>query len=117
MEAVPMRDFAIAHPVARTARRFELEPIVGLLSTDGDGMADWLRAGMALQRVWLDATMAGLALCPMTQPLELADLRDLLTQRTPPVVPQVLFRIGHGAPGPATPRRPVDEVLTTRAFP
>jgi nitroreductase len=111
MEAVPLRDFAIAHPVARKAKRFEFEPTVAMLSTDGDGRADWLRAGMALERVWLDATSGGLAMCPMTQALEMPDLRRLLAQRSPLAVPQVLFRIGFGFPGPASPRRPADDVL------
>ena len=71
----------------------------------------WLRAGQALQRVLLTATVHGIAACPLTQPLETADawlVRDPLSANESP---QMILRLGYGLPVPATPRRPVAEVL------
>jgi hypothetical protein len=44
-----------------------------VLSTLCNTRADWLRAGQALERVWLMATLRGVAVDPLTQPLETAD--------------------------------------------
>ncbi|MEU0219826.1 nitroreductase, partial [Streptomyces sp. NPDC006265] len=58
----PVRDFAGRRPVAdRGTTTFEHTPHLALLSTPGDSPADWLRAGQALERVLLEATLADLA--------------------------------------------------------
>ncbi|MDQ0766760.1 hypothetical protein QFZ32_000235 [Streptomyces canus] len=58
----PVRDFAGRRPVAdRGTTTFEYAPHLALLSAPGDGPADWLRAGQALERVLLEATLADLA--------------------------------------------------------
>jgi hypothetical protein len=77
---------------------------------------DWLRAGQALQRVLLTATQHGIAASPLTQPLETGDawqVRDPVSGRG---TPQLILRIGYGLPAPATPRRPVRDVLDTPAL-
>ena len=59
---------------------FEDQPQLAVLSTHFGGRADWLRAGQALERVLLTATVRGLAASPLTHPLETADawlVRDL----------------------------------------
>ncbi|KOV76436.1 MULTISPECIES: Acg family FMN-binding oxidoreductase [unclassified Streptomyces] len=109
----PMRDFAGRRPVAdRGTTSFETNPHLALLSTPGDTPADWLRAGQALQRVLLEATLAGLATSLTSHALESRDLR-LLTRD--PVAGrghvQMVLRLGYGPQGPATPRRSVREVL------
>jgi nitroreductase len=110
METMPVRDFAPERSVpGRQAARFELEPTVATLATHGDGPREWLRAGQALQRVLLDATRRGLAVSLFTQLLEDAELRDLLRERLTAV--QVVLRVGYGRPAPASPRRPVEEVI------
>ncbi|MGC5235901.1 Acg family FMN-binding oxidoreductase [Streptomyces albogriseolus] len=109
----PVRDFAGRRPVAdRGTTTFEYTPHLALLSTSGDGPADWLRAGQALERVLLEATLADLATSLTSHALETPELRLLVRDPgsgTGQV--QMVLRIGYGPRGPATPRRPVSDVL------
>ncbi|WP_328727420.1 Acg family FMN-binding oxidoreductase [Streptomyces sp. NBC_00259] len=109
----PMRDFAGTRPVVgRDSADFEQSPQLALLSTTDDHPADWLRAGQAMERVLLLATLEGLSGSFATQALEWADLRwplrDPVTGRGHT---QMVLRLGYGPGGPTTPRRPVPEVL------
>ncbi|MFE2638620.1 Acg family FMN-binding oxidoreductase [Streptomyces scopuliridis] len=112
--AAPARDFAGRKPVpGRPLVDFEERPQLALLSTAHDGPADWLRAGEALERVLLLATLHGLTSSFATQALEWPDLRWLL--RDPLSGSghvQMVLRLGYGPRGPATPRRSVKHVLT-----
>ena len=108
-----MRDFLPGHTTGYAW--FEEQPQLAVLSTATSTRADWLRAGQALQRVLLTATQHGIAACPLTQPLETSDtwqVRDPVSGRG---TPQLILRIGYGLPVPATPRRPVSEVLDASA--
>ncbi|MFF9896219.1 Acg family FMN-binding oxidoreductase [Streptomyces longispororuber] len=109
----PVRDFAGRQPVTdRDAATFEHTPHLALLSTSGDGPADWLRAGEALERVLLEATLAGLATSLTSHALEDRELH--LLARDPASGTghvQMVLRLGYGPHGPATPRRPVTDVL------
>ncbi|GGN84921.1 nitroreductase [Streptomyces albiflavescens] len=110
----PWRDFAGRRPTTdRGATAFEYVPQLALLSTRGDEPADWLRAGQALERVLLGATLADLATSLTSHALESRDLRSL-TQDPVSGTGQVqmVLRLGYGPQGPATPRRPVRDVLT-----
>ncbi len=83
-----------------------------VLSTPGDGTAEWVRAGEALQRVLLRATAAGLFASYFSQPIETPALRRRLAEAIgDPGAPQVMFRLGYGLEPRATPRRPVEDVL------
>ncbi len=108
-----MRDFGRTRPVSgRDRAAFEQVPQLALLGTSGDARADWLRAGQALERVLLQATADGLATSMTSQPLEWPALR--WTVRDPVAGMghvQMVIRLGYGPQGPATPRRPVSEVL------
>lgn len=84
------------------------------ISTSGDRRRDWLVAGMALERLLLRATGAGLVATfadqatqdPRTRQ-ELAEVLDVLG------FPQVVLRLGHPLVDvPPTPRRPLEELLT-----
>ncbi|MYQ83510.1 MULTISPECIES: Acg family FMN-binding oxidoreductase [unclassified Streptomyces] len=113
-ERATNRDFAGSVPVPGRARvPFEHQPQLALLSTGGDRPADWLRAGQALERVLLTATLDAVSTSFATQPLEWPDLRWVLRD---PVHgtghPQMIIRLGYGPNGPRTPRRPLDRVLT-----
>ncbi|WP_329197445.1 Acg family FMN-binding oxidoreductase [Streptomyces sp. NBC_01435] len=113
-ERATNRDFAGSVPVAGRARvPFEHQPQLALLSTGGDRPADWLRAGQALERVLLTATLDAVSTSFAAQPLEWPDLRWVLRD---PVHgtghPQMIIRLGYGPNGPRTPRRPLDRVLT-----
>jgi len=91
---------------------FEATPTVAILSTLKDTPADWVRAGQALERALLVATAEGLSASFMNQPLEHHDLRwQVRSPLTGVGVTQMIMRIGYGIPVPATPRRPVAEVI------
>ncbi|WP_149181943.1 Acg family FMN-binding oxidoreductase [Streptomyces sp. TRM49041] len=112
----PVRDFA-AHerPAGRGAATFEQRPCLAVLGTRDDGPADWLRAGQALERVLLQATLDGLATSLNSHVLEWPELRWAVRDpRSAMGHAQMLIRLGYGPTAPATPRRPVDEVLDIR---
>ncbi len=114
--AMPVRDFAGRHTAPdRAYADFEKHPQLASLSTVGDTPDDWLRAGQALERVLLVATLRGLVSSFATQPVEWPDLRWILRD---PVSGSghvhMILRLGYGPQGPRTPRRPVDDVLTIK---
>jgi hypothetical protein len=112
-----IRDFALGSYVEkRNTAKFERRPLLAVLSTKSDGRADWLRAGQALYRVLLTATVADVSCSLLTQPLERHELRWLLRPpRTAAGVPQALLRLGYGPEVPASRRRPVQDVLIRRS--
>jgi len=109
----PMRDFAGGRPVSgRAATEFERHPHLALLSTARDCPEDWLRAGQAMERVLLLATLRGLSSSFATQALEWPDLRWPLRDPVTGIgYAQMVLRLGYGPSGPATPRRPMADVL------
>ncbi|MGW5377216.1 Acg family FMN-binding oxidoreductase [Nocardia sp. NPDC003999] len=88
-----------------------------LLSTSSDDRLSQLRAGEATSAVLLTATSLGLATCPLTEPMELADTRERIRAHVldDSAHPQMIVRIGWAVPSadpvPPTPRRPLDEVV------
>lgn len=91
-----------------------------VVSTDRDNRADAMASGEALSRVLLECTMAGMATCPVTHITEVQASRALVRALLEhDAVPQVLVRVGVAPatdePLPATPRRPLDEVLRIEA--
>ena len=113
-EHATTRDFLGGATVPGRARvPFEKRPQLALLTTPDDHSVDWLRAGQALERVLLVATLNDLCTSFSTQPVEWPDLRWLLRD---PVFgsghAQMIVRLGYGPTGPRTPRRPTDQVLT-----
>ncbi|PKV83139.1 hypothetical protein [Streptomyces sp. TLI_146] len=103
---LPLRDFtAQRRPERLSARSFEVDPVVALLATGHDRRVDWLRAGQALEHVWLLATAYGLRMSLMHQAVEWRDLRGALRVAGGGAHPQLLMRLGYGPEGPATPRR------------
>jgi hypothetical protein len=96
----------------RQRTRFESKPIITVLYTSGDTAHEWLQAGQALQRVLLTATVHGLSATPLTQPLEIPELRERLDDpRDGRIVAQVVLRLGYGPPPPRSRRRPLTDVL------
>ncbi|MBB2915023.1 hypothetical protein FHS43_006338 [Streptosporangium becharense] len=105
----PTRDFGRHEHTAR----FEPHPQIAVLTTAGDGPRDWLRAGQALQRVLLTATLHDVSASFLNQPL---DLRDILRHTDPRHAlghPQMIMRFGYGPPVPRAPRRPAAELETS----
>jgi len=90
---------------------FERRPLVAVLMTDTDSGLAQVRAGLALQRVLLRATTAGVSVSLLSQPVEIPRLREAVARLVPgPGRPQVALRFGYGFAAPATRRRPVASV-------
>jgi len=111
LAALPLRDFDLAHTTDRRVARFEAEPTLAVLYTFGDDRQDWLRAGQALQRVLLTAAVHSLATTPLTQAVEVSQLRALLDAPSERGVVQSIIRLGYAGRVPRTPRRPLADVL------
>lgn len=110
--ALPLRDLAVGHGAPTALVEFEPDPTILLLFTGADTPADWVRAGMALQRLLLTATVRRLAATPLTQLTEVPSLRELLADTVDGRVVQTVLRIGYPlTPSVASPRRPVEDVL------
>ncbi|UMB70896.1 Acg family FMN-binding oxidoreductase [Mycobacterium paraterrae] len=115
------RLFPVIHGGERRTEISEDRAVILLLSTDADGRADAVATGEALSATLLHWTAAGLASCTVTHLTELPATRDVIRSLVPAAtVPQVLIRLGlvpltERTPKP-TPRRPLSEVLRTRAF-
>lgn len=101
------------HPGTTVERPFERDPLVAVLTSQGDTVRDHVRAGLAMQRVLVTATAIGLSASFLSQPVEVpvirAALRTLLEVRG---YPQTVLRIGYGYPAAHTPRRPPAAVTT-----
>lgn len=108
-----VRDLAFGQRVGdRPAAEFEKSALVAVLLTTGDERADWLRGGMALERVLLAATARGLQVGLLSQATEVPELRWLV--RDPMSRwkhPQIVLRLGYGEQPPPTPRLPLEDVL------
>ncbi|MFI0720867.1 Acg family FMN-binding oxidoreductase [Streptomyces sp. NPDC021224] len=110
---MPVRDFTAGLGVTpRLPEAYEQRPAVAVLGTVGDEPADWLRAGQGLERALLVATAHGVRASLFSQAVEWPDLRWALRDpREEYVHVQMVMRFGYGPEGPATPRRPVGDVL------
>ena len=112
----PVRDLGRAAPaMPLPAGSYESRPQLAVLATARDDPADWLRAGQALQRVLLTATVSGLAASFLYQPIELHDMRQSTGWWPWPECPQIILRLGYGPLGGGSPRRRVDDILDRAA--
>jgi len=87
--------------------------ILGVVSTPGDDQDDWIKAGMATQRILLRAAAAGFSSSMLNQPIEVATMRPAVASTVSRRdYPQMIFRMGHAPRDiPHAPRRPVGDVL------
>lgn len=83
------------------------------ISTAGDTVRDWLIAGMALERLLLRATTAGLVATFADQATQRPETRTRLREVLDVLDhPQIVLRLGHPLVNvPATPRRPLADLL------
>ncbi|MBP0450607.1 hypothetical protein J5Y04_13785 [Kitasatospora sp. RG8] len=114
---LPMRDFAALRPVEhQQPATFEHEPVIAVLTTDGDRPEDWLRTGLGLEHVLLAATVHEVRASLLHQVVEWPELR--WAAREPHQRPghvQMLIRLGYGPEGTPTPRLPTADVLDPEA--
>ena len=106
------------HPDRRSEVDHDRSTILAL-STYGDSRREALGCGEVLSDVLLEATMAGLATCTLTHMTELEASREIIRALTGGSGdPQLLIRVGMvpaiGEVPPATPRRPLADVLEIR---
>lgn len=91
-------------------------PVIGVIGSMSDTPADQLRSGRLFERLWLAATMEGLALQPIGYALQYPATREALSGLFPEAGAhaQQLVRLGYAAPRESnpTPRRPLDEVVS-----
>jgi hypothetical protein len=91
--------------------------VVLALGTNNDDQLARLRAGEGTSLVLLTATALGLASCPVTEPLEIAETREAVRAEVfgTREFPQMLLRIGwapiNADPLPSTPRRALSDVV------
>jgi nitroreductase len=111
--ATPVRDFTPDRPPAPGQYAwFEDHPQLSVLSVGSADRVGWLRAGQALQRVLLTATLRGISACPLTQALETPDAWQVRDPRAGMEHPQMILRIGYGLPQPpGAPRRRAADLI------
>jgi len=110
---LPIRDFDTRGTGALPAQtRSTLYQSLFILGTRRDDRYAWLRAGEALQRLWLEATRRGYTASLLTQVVEVPSTREALRHELNlPFFPHILIRIGRAEATPATRRRALSEVL------
>lgn len=117
--ALPGRLFAgpvLEQPADTTA--YDDHGLLLALGTGSDDALGRLRAGEATSAALLTSTVLGLASCPVSEPLEITETRAALRSEVfgDEAHPQMMIRIGWAPVGadplPATPRRPLDDVVS-----
>jgi hypothetical protein len=97
----------------RDARALAAGPLVGFLTSGRDSETDWIRTGLAWQRLSLVAHASGLAVAPLTAVVEDPHARQAAAALVAPGQQvQMLFRLGT-SPGPLSPTARRDPALTT----
>ncbi|NEW37681.1 NAD(P)H nitroreductase [Nocardia cyriacigeorgica] len=114
-DELPARAFA-APELADPAEEHDYAELL-MLGTSADDRMSRLRAGEALSAVLLTAANIGLATCALTEPLEIPAQRERIRSQmlNGTCHPQAFIRVGwaptSNEPIPATPRRPVEELV------
>jgi nitroreductase len=115
---LPVRQFSTAHLHGDdVGSAHDGAGTLVVLGTLDDDRISRLRAGEATSAVLLAATRLRLATCPLTQPLEIPEIRDIVRARVldHAMIPQMVLRVGwpddHAAAIPATRRRLVSDVM------
>lgn len=108
---VPIRDFGVKvsgqmSPVS------DAEECLMILGTVEDTPYAWLRAGEALERLWLEATRLDYVAGLITQVVEVARIRRQLREELAlPWHPHLMLRVGQAAPNVATNRRRLEDLI------
>jgi hypothetical protein len=110
---LPIRDFdSSGRGWLPVETRSSMDQCLLLLGTLDDEPAAWLRAGEALERVWLEIARRGYAASPLTQVIEVARTHELLRLELQLLMhPHLLLRVGRAPDTPASRRRPLQDVL------
>lgn len=113
---IPLRDFdtrGIGSLPPET--RSHLGQSLFVMSTADDDQLSWLRAGEALERLWLEITRHGYVASLFTQVIEIPYIRQQLRVELGLAGhPHVLLRVGRAALTPASMRRRLQDVVVDR---
>jgi nitroreductase len=112
-DAIPLRNFGDPGPAGLAgSTRSSRDQTLLLLGTDSDDALSWMRAGEALERVWLEVTRAGYAMSVFTQVIEVPGTRESLRSELGlSMHPHILIRVGRAPATPASRRRKLVDVL------
>ena len=106
------RDFDLSRGLGMLTADGPPAAVTAVLTTPGDGRADWLRAGQALHRLLAHAAERWVFASLHTQPLEAAAIRALIRTRLAlPGAPQMLLQFGLARTTRGTARRPWAELI------
>jgi hypothetical protein len=95
--------------------RSDADQCLLLLCSHDDEPRSWLRAGEALEHVWLKVTDRGFWASPLTQMVEVPETRERLrAELALAAEPQLLLRVGQAPETVSTLRRPASEVVVDR---
>jgi nitroreductase len=116
-DEIPLRDFDTSGtgrlPAAVGSNRHQTMLVLG---TAGDTRLDWLRAGEALEHVFLEIARFGYATSPLMQALEVPATRsELRRELGMAYFPQFLFRVGKAPATPPSPRLHLEDLLSEEA--
>ncbi|HEX2904828.1 MAG TPA: nitroreductase family protein [Jatrophihabitans sp.] len=114
---IPIRDFDTrGSGWLPTKTRSSLQQCLLLLCVPEDSELAWLRAGEALERIWLEATRHGYAMSLFTQVIEVPHTREALRAELGLVShPVVLIRVGRAPKTASSHRRRIEDVLVELA--
>ncbi|WP_127508035.1 Acg family FMN-binding oxidoreductase [Actinoplanes solisilvae] len=117
LTTVAERDFGARGTLAAGAGH-DTTATYAILYGEGDEPADWIRAGEALNAVWLAAAEHDVTLLPLSSATEVPFAREELRRLIGHVgFPYLVLRFGTKAAdaGPArTPRMPIDQIIDIR---
>jgi len=110
---VPIRDFDTrGMGWLPTHTQSSMRQCLLLLGTRSDNAESWLRAGEALERIWLEATRRNYVAGPLMQVIELPRTRAMLrVELNLSMYPHVLLRVGRAPKTPASRRRRLSDVI------
>ncbi len=89
-------------------------PLLGIICSEKNDRQTQVQVGQVFERIYLKATSLGINLQPMSQILEIPEIKAELVKliSVEHAFPQQPFRLGFGKPeSKRTPRRPLEEVL------
>jgi len=88
-------------------------PVFGIFGSSGDDRVTQIKIGQVYERMCLLAASMNLWTQPMSQIVELPDLRDEVARIIPErnIVPEHPFRLGFATSPAPTPRRPLEQVI------
>lgn len=115
-----LRTFSHGTLAQPAGKRYGQQTEYLMIATSGDDLLSRLRAGEATSAALLGATELGLATCPLSQPLEIADTRRVIRDDVldGAATPQLIIRLGWAPTSagqlPFTPRRDVRDVIEFR---